>query len=150
MKFDIRPTSEEDIRAIVEIENVSFPAPWTEASFRHELTNPKAFFRVAGGENDEVLGYYDIWVYAGEGHLLNICVAPEHRRKGLGKALLENALAAAQGAGAREVYLEVRPSNNAAINLYEKYGFVRLGVRKRYYRDGEDALLYLLVMSEEE
>jgi ribosomal-protein-alanine N-acetyltransferase len=145
MKFSIKPANEGDISAIVEIENVSFPAPWTEKSFKHELTNPRAFFCVAAGENDEVLGYYDIWAYAGEGHLLNICVAPGHRREGVGKALLEHALAMARGAGAREVYLEVRPSNGAAISLYEKYNFVTVGIRKGYYRDGEDALLYVLV-----
>jgi len=148
MKFTIRPANEGDVPAIVEIENVSFQAPWREKSFKQEIANPKAFLYVAAGKDEDVLGYYDIWVYAGEGHLLNICVAPGHRRKGLGKALLEHALAAARGAGAREIYLEVRRSNDAAINLYEKYGFVKLGVRKGYYRGGEDALLYLLVISD--
>jgi ribosomal-protein-alanine N-acetyltransferase len=150
MKFTIRPANEGDIPAIVEIENASFPAPWTEKSFRHELANPRAVFCVAAGENDEVLGYYDMWAYAGEGHLLNICVAPDHRRNGLGKALLEHALTTARGGGVREICLEVRPTSGAAISLYEKYDFARTGIKKGYYQDGEDALLYVLVIGEEE
>lgn len=149
MKFTIRPANEGDIPAIVEVENASFPAPWTEKSFKHELANPRAFFCVAAGKNNEVLGYYDIWACAGEGHLLNICVVPDHRRNGLGKALLEHALATARGAGAREIYLEVRPTSGAAINLYEKCDFVRIGIKKGYYQDGEDALLYVLLLSGE-
>jgi ribosomal-protein-alanine N-acetyltransferase len=150
MKFTIRSANEGDIPTIVEIENASFPAPWTENAFRHEIENPRAYFFVAVAEDGAVMGYYDMWLYSGEGHLLNICVAPEYRRKGLGRMLLEHALATAGTAGVHEIYLEVRPSNEAAINLYVKYGFKELEVRRGYYQNGEDALLYLLILGEEE
>jgi ribosomal-protein-alanine N-acetyltransferase len=150
MRYSIKLAGEDDIRKIVEIENVSFPSPWTENAFRHEIENPRAHLFVAAAEDGAISGYYDMWLYSGEGHLLNICVAPEYRGKGLGKALLEHALATAENAGADGVYLEVRPSNDAAISLYEKYGFIQVGTRKGYYQDGEDALLYALFLGDEE
>jgi ribosomal-protein-alanine N-acetyltransferase len=150
MRYSIRFAGEDDIRGIVEIEKVSFPSPWTENAFRHEVENPRARLFVAAAEDGAVLGYYDLWLYSGEGHLLNICVAALYRGKGLGKALLEHALATAEDAGADGIYLEVRTSNEAAISLYEKYGFVKIGTRKGYYQDGEDALLYALFLGGEE
>lgn len=150
MRYNIRLADEDDVRKIVEIEKVSFPSPWTENAFRHEIENPRAYLLVAAVEDGPVLGYYDMWLYSGEGHLLNICVAPEYRGKRLGIALLEHALATAENAGADGVYLEVRPSNAAAIGLYEKYGFIQVGTRKGYYQDGEDALVYALFLGGEE
>jgi ribosomal-protein-alanine N-acetyltransferase len=144
MKYDVRFLEEDDIPAILEIERDSFPAPWSESTFRREIENPNAFFFVAAGEDETVLGYYDMWIYAGEGHLLNICVARAYRRKGLGENLLRHAISLAKESGVPEVFLEVRTSNDAAIRLYEKYGFEEISVRKGYYLNGEDALVYVL------
>src|SRR5690606_1400281 len=91
-------------------------------------------------EGGEVLGYVLFWHVADEIHLLNVAVAPAARRRGVGRALVEEVLAYGRGAAAAKVLLEVRASNVAALRLYESLGFVRFNVRRRYYADGEDGV----------
>ena len=102
-------------------------------------------------QEGKLVGYAFNHIVEDELHVLNIAVDPNSRGKGLGTYLLATVLAKAFEKGARQVYLEVRPSNSAAINLYSKLGFLRTGLRKNYYRDnGEDALLFELLLTEEE
>jgi [ribosomal protein S18]-alanine N-acetyltransferase len=91
------------------------------------------------------------WVVAGEMHLLNLAVHRAHRRRGIARALLTAALAQGRGHNVSVVWLEVRPSNAAALALYQSFGFQEVGRRARYYNDnGEDALIYALFWDEED
>ncbi len=137
--------NEADLPEIQAIENVSFLAPWSEQMFRQELQSHLSCCRVARagqGQCLAVAGYLISWLYAAETHIHNIAVKQEFRRMGVAGLLLEDAIRLARAQAAQWVYLEVRPSNSAAIRLYEKFAFRRLGVRKAYYREtGEDALV---------
>jgi ribosomal-protein-alanine N-acetyltransferase len=141
----IRPAGLADVKAIWAIEKKSFPLPWPRLSFLAELGHPLSHNLVAGPpppEPWETWGYIVFWVVADEMHLLNLAVHPGRRRRGVARALLAEALDQARGRGAGVAWLEVRPSNAPALNLYESFGFKEVGRRPRYYDDtGEDAIL---------
>ncbi len=142
----IRRASLTDVRSLCEIEKLSFPSPWSLWCFLAEYANSKSTILVAGPPRPapwELWGYIIFWVVAGEMHLLNLAVHPAHRRRGIASALLTTALAQARSEGVAEVWLEVRPSNTAALTLYQSFGFEEVGIRHKYYNDnGEDALIY--------
>lgn len=132
---------ESDLRRVLHIERRSFSIPWSEATFRGLLRRRSAALMV-GEEAGEVVGYTVLWFAADEAELGDIAVLPESRGRGLGRWLLEAALAEAARRGARTVYLEVRESNTAARRLYERAGFDTAGVRPDYYtQPTEDAIL---------
>ena len=143
----IRRAGLTDVRSLWEIEKVSFPSPWSLWCFLAEYANSKSTILVAGPpppEPWETWGYIIYWILADEMHLLNLAVHPAQRRRGIARFLLTAALDKARAQGAAVVWLEVRPSNTAAVALYEKAGFEHLGIRKAYYKadDGrEDALV---------
>ncbi len=137
-----------DLPALVAIEQVSFPTPWSRASLAEEMKRPWSIFRILRGPEGEVRAYLNYWVVYDELHVLNIATHPDHRRRGYARILLEEMLRLAHQNAAREVHLEVRPSNQAARRLYERLGFTQVGVRPGYYPDtGEDALLYGFTVS---
>ncbi len=138
MKITLRLAEQGDVPAIRAIEEVEFPCPWPERVFRGEVENDLATFKVLTAE-ERVIGYYDLWVCADEAHLLNVAVAAAERGRGHGTAMMEDVLEEAKRASCRRIVLEVRPGNTAAIKLYEKFGFVKVSSRPRYYADGEDA-----------
>jgi ribosomal-protein-alanine N-acetyltransferase len=111
-----------------------------------EFANAKSTILIAGPpppEPWETWGFVIFWVVADEMHLLNLAVHPAHRRRGISRALLTAAMEQARSRGAAVVWLEVRPSNQAALTLYRSFGFEEVGVRRNYYTDnGEDALIY--------
>lgn len=152
----IRDFTPDDIAAATAIEERVFSDPWPASFFAGELVQPLAFARVAerGAEGtaatpadpsrppNAFAGYLLAWLGEEEGHLGNLAVAPEHRRAGVARALVEDLLAGARERGARSITLEVRVSNFAAQALYRAHGFRLAGLRRGYYRDtGEDALL---------
>ncbi len=148
----IVPVFEENLPEVVAIERDSFENPWSLAQFKGELDNPVSFAYMAklalgGGDPDlgPMAGYVIFWVVSGEAHILNICVAPWARRRGVARGLLDFALAVMDGKGVFEVFLEVRPSNQGAIKLYESYGFKKAYKRRNYYGD-EDAQVMSLWM----
>ena len=132
-----------DVPAIVEIEHASFGDPWSESTFRDLLRLRHAIFLVATeGLPESVCGYVIAAAVADEAEVLNLAVAPQSRRRGLGGRLLDAGLGMIREQGAREVFLEVRESNAAAIALYTSRGFAGLSRRARYYRNPvEDALV---------
>jgi ribosomal-protein-alanine N-acetyltransferase len=138
----LRPMSEADLPHIHQIELASYEHPWSQGNFSDSLgAGYSMWVREADGE---VIGYYAMMTAAGEAHLLNLTIAPEWRRHGLGRDLLEHCLARACDHHAESLFLEVRTSNAAAIALYHSSGFVDLAVRRGYYpaQDGrEDALI---------
>lgn len=132
---------------MVAIEQVSFSdPPWTKRAFTSLVGDPRVRFTVACGP--EVLGYSVLWVVADEGELANLAVAPPLRRHGIGRRLLEQAVAEAMAQRVTTLYLEVRESNVAARKLYGGRGFAVVGRRPGYYLNPvEDALLLRLKLS---
>lgn len=138
----IRPLREEDLDAVIAIEEAAYPFPWTRGIFAECL---RVGYGCLGVTVDGVLAGYVIFNWgAGESHLLNLCVHPDHQRLGLGGLLLTQALQRARAVGCEAMLLEVRPSNPAAAAMYERRGFVVVGRRPGYYRSAggrEDAIV---------
>jgi [ribosomal protein S18]-alanine N-acetyltransferase len=131
-----------DLPSVLAIERRSFETPWSLAMFVLELSKPSGVCLAASGAN-ELAGYLVCSRYADVWHLMNVAVAPEHRRLGIARALMESLFEKA-GRDARYT-LEVRTSNAPAITMYEHFGFRPAGHRRRYYHDnGEDALIMWL------
>lgn len=133
--------SESDIGEIMAIERASFPLPWLEQHFLDELHSVTAFPLTAFDADGRVAGYICPMLVLDEGHILNVAVDPACRGMGVGRLLVQRVLDDCRAAGAAFVSLEVRVSNVAAINLYRQMGFAAMGERKRYYENGEDALM---------
>lgn len=137
----MRPADLDDVMAI---ERRSFTAPWEEATFRGLMRRPTASLLVAEREG-EVVGYSVTWFAADEAELGDIAVVPELRGFGLGRRMLEEAVAEARKRGARSLFLEVREANRVARQLYHSAGFEVVGVRKQYYNEPvEDAIVMRL------
>ena len=138
----VRPMTARDIDAVMAIELSVYAFPWTQRIFEDCL---RVGYRCYVGEVDSVFAGYSIMsVGAGEAHILNLCVAKEFQRRGLGRELLEGLLDEARSLHVNDVFLEVRPSNLSALVLYEQLGFNQVGVRKDYYPAGdgrEDAII---------
>jgi ribosomal-protein-alanine N-acetyltransferase len=138
------PLSDDHIGAVLEIERGSHGAPWSEQNFRNEMEHAHACFRVAL-DGTEVVGYAGMWLIVDEAHITTVTVREDRRRQGVGRTLVEALLAEAKAQGAVCATLEVRAGNEPAIRLYESFGFVRSGVRRRYYPDNrEDAVVMWL------
>ncbi len=135
--------AEAHLPEVLAIEAESNPAPWSEESFRGEITNPQSVFLVAVAEG-RVAGFGGVWIVVDEAHVTTLAVAPELRRKRIGIAIMEALLEVAAARGARCSTLEVRAGNAAAIALYEGLGYVRTAERKRYYQGKEDAAVMWL------
>ena len=126
----------------MEIENENFSVPWTETGFFTYLMRSDALFLVAENEEEElVAGYIGIIMAADEGDITNVSVKKELQGQGIGTMLLQELASRTKEMGIEKIFLEVRESNVAALALYEKQGFERMGVRKNYYTDPiEDAI----------
>ena len=142
MKQDLllRPMVLDDLPQVLAIEHRCHLAPWGEMVFRAEFSAGHSFLDVCCIDG-QVAGYLCWWLIAGEMEIQNVATDPDQQRRGIGRALVTHALAAAVAAGAGRALLEVRVGNAGAIGLYRAFGFTDCGVRKRYYADGEDALL---------
>jgi ribosomal-protein-alanine N-acetyltransferase len=146
----IEPMTDADLPGVLLIERASFPTPWTEANFRHEIEdNPMAWNLVAkiGGR---VVGFACAYVVADEVMINDLAVEERSRRRGAGSALLRLLLDGARSRGCRRATLEVRPGNGPARALYGSFGFTVSGLRRGYYADtGEDALLLSFDLGEQ-
>jgi ribosomal-protein-alanine N-acetyltransferase len=141
-EVQIRPMVEMDLAEVAKIEQLSYAFPWSENIFRDCLR--VGYTCRALDLAGRVIGYGVMSVGAGEAHILNVCVRDEFRNLGFGRRLLEHLLERAAAAGVAEAFLEVRPSNLAAIRLYQRLGFEQIGIRRGYYQapDGrEDAIV---------
>lgn len=148
-----RRMEDTDLDQVLYNENLSYPHPWTRRIFRDCL---RAGYECWVLEQEEVVAAHAIMsVAAGESHVLTLCVHPGHRRNGLARKLLQHVLEQARAAGARRCFLEVRPSNEAAQQLYYGEGFVRVGERCNYYparsprEQREDALILSLLLGDD-
>lgn len=138
----IAPLETAHLGGLMEVERLCFATPWSETAFRYELEENALARYYAALIDDTVVGYGGMWHVLTEGHITNIAVHPRHRRRGVASKILDTLLLAAIRDNIRDVTLEVRKGNEAAIALYASYGFVVEGTRPGYYRDnGEDALI---------
>ena len=138
----LRPMQEEDIDAVMAIETDIYPFPWTEGIMRDCLR--VGYCCWLAEQDEQVVGYGIMSIGAGESHLLNICIHRDWRRQGIAGQLMKHMLNLAKRHGADVCLLEVRPSNIGAIEMYEKFGFSKVGLRKSYYpaeNGREDALI---------
>lgn len=141
LDIDIRPMEVDDIMEVAALERDIFSDAWPAAAFEEALAEPSWGCLVAehGGE---IVGYACLQVIDIEGHLTNIAVAAEHRRKNVAKQLLDRILRIVRESKCHYLLLEVRPRNRAAIAFYEKHGFELMYTRPDYYRNPvEDALV---------
>jgi len=141
----LSPMREIDLDEVMAIERAIYSHPWTRGNFVDSLN--------AGYEcrclrlGAELLGYFVVMVAAQEAHLLNLSIDAGHQRRGLGSGLLRDAADLARRLGARNVFLEVRPSNRGAQALYTRFGFRKIGTRRGYYpaqAGREDAIVLTL------
>jgi ribosomal-protein-alanine N-acetyltransferase len=144
------PAKAEHLDEIARIERESFLVPWKREFFEAELPEPYRYSRVLvsrDGSTPLVAGYlFAVSLYE-EFHINKIATDPRVRNRGLGRALLEDALARARSLGATAVTLEVRISNTPAREFYASYGFREAYRRKAYYQDGEDAFAMVLPLT---
>jgi ribosomal-protein-alanine N-acetyltransferase len=140
--MSVEPMTLDDIPAVHRIERASFPVPWPDYAFRQEIeSNRLAHYLVvrAGGQ---IVGYAGMWMMVDEAHVTTFAVLPDWRRRGIGGRLMLAMVRLAGELGARVATLEVRLSNVAARELYQRFGFRPVGIRPRYYSDNaEDALI---------
>ncbi len=135
----IRRLTYADLPQVIAIERRAFPTPWSLAMFVLELSKSSGVC-LAATVDGRVAGYLVCSRYADVWHVMNVAVDPDHRRRGLGRALLEHLLGEVGEDAA--LTLEVRRTNASAMRLYERLGFRAAGIRRRYYQDnGEDALV---------
>ena len=140
--MQIMPMQQRHVADIAALEAANFSAPWDEAAVRGELENSLALWLVAVGEDGTVLGYVGSQSCFEDADILNVCVAPAARRRGVAEALMRELEARLAPNGVEKISLEVRASNEPAIRLYEKLGYTQIGVRKGYYeKPREDALI---------
>ena len=170
--YVLRPMRVADLPQVNEIETQSFPSAWPTSAYKRELQRnnlaryvvaarpepppapertglDRVIFGIRGvfhtnaeSPSEYIAGFLGLWLMVDEGHIVTIAVRPSERRKGVGELLLLAAFDLAREKGLHVLTLECRVSNLAAQALYDKYGFQRVGIRKRYYTDNnEDALI---------
>lgn len=138
----IRQAEERDILAIEGLEQVCFSDPWSYESLEHDILNNKLSFYIVAEVEGVVCGYVGIWNIVDEGHITNVAVSPDYRRKHIASNMLDVLIASCEEAGVERFTLEVRAGNEPAKALYAGKGFKEISVRKGYYQDnGEDAII---------
>ena len=138
----IRSMQEEDIPAIMQLEEECFPTPWTEDMFICQIMLGDVSANLVYVEDDAITGYVVSWFGVEELHILSIGVKPERRGRNIAENLLNEAIRRSMKNRCKKVILEVRRSNSRARKFYQKLGFRHIGIRKKYYSEnGEDALV---------
>lgn len=135
----------EDIDGVYLIEQIAYKNPWTKNNFLDELKNPYSRMYVLKEQN-YVLGYVGAWVVLDEADITKVTIIPNLQNKGLGKYIFTYMLKKLQEENVRQINLEVRKSNESAIHLYKLFGFEQIAIRKKYYADGEDAIIMVRTM----
>lgn len=144
----MRPMLATDLDAVHDIEQAAYDFPWTRGILSDCLRSGYSSW-ICQARLGELVGYSFLSMGAGEGHILNVCVHPGWRGQGAARYMVSQLLGIADAANLSEVFLEVRPSNKAAIRLYKGFGFRQIARRADYYRavaGREDALVYSLLM----
>lgn len=138
----VRPAHIDDLKAILEIERVSFATPWSLEAFKVELKDNEYARYLCLELDGQVIGYMGLWFILDEGHITNIAISPNHQGQHWGEFLMRSVMEKMVEQGMERMTLEVRVSNSPAQSLYQRLGFAIAGVRKGYYADtGEDAMI---------
>lgn len=138
----IRRMTANDIDSVVKVERASFPTPWERHAFEFEMNENDAAYYLVCEMDGEVVAHCGAWFVIDQGTITNVAVLPAFRGCGIGKQLLQGMLDYCEREEITNISLEVRVSNEAAISLYEKQGFIKGPIRKNYYADNnEDAIL---------
>jgi ribosomal-protein-alanine N-acetyltransferase len=147
-QIEIRAMLDADVPAVAAVERASYQFPWSEGIFR-DCVRVGYLCRVVECAG-VVIGHGIVSAGAGEAHILNVCIRPEFRCRGIGRQLLRYLLDRSRALGMTEAFLEVRPSNTTAIRLYQSLGFEQVGVRRGYYQathGREDAAVLRLTLT---
>lgn len=144
-RVTLAPMSQDDLEAVIAIEQTAYSHPWTRGNFRDSL-NP-LFMAQCLWLDGELLGYFLAMHGVEEMHLLNITVAPDRQGQGWGHMMLDALSLMSRHAGAQWLWLEVRQSNLRALKVYERYGFKQVSIRKDYYPAGRLQREHAVVMS---
>ena len=143
MRVNVVPMTADHLDELARLERICFSRPWSRTMLAEELDNQCAAFLVAEEPlTEKVVGYAGLLVMADEGYITNVAVFPEYRRRGIAEQLIAVFDSFARGNRLAFLTLEVRPSNTAAIALYQSFGFEEVGRRRNYYDlPKEDALI---------
>jgi ribosomal-protein-alanine N-acetyltransferase len=161
--LEIKPLSAEQLPAVVELDRICFGGHWTLEGYQRELESSSSHFLTLSVRSDFkdktaspslplslslspsppfLAGMGCFWSILEEAHITLLAIHPDYQHQGLGRSLLSALLQLARTQGLERATLEVRPSNQAALSLYQKFGFQEAGRRRRYYQDNdEDALI---------
>ena len=138
--ISIERMQSDDLKQVMKIEKEAFSDPWHVSFFKRQLHPRKKHMQLFVARlSDKVIGYIVFYLNFGEAHIMNIAVAKEYRRRGVGKHLFTYAFDIIKTNAAHVIFLEVAQNNNPALQLYRQFGFEVFGKRKRYYRNGGDA-----------
>ena len=143
MSYMIRKMTLDDLEQVVAIDQVSFSLPWPARSFQLELTDNPASRCWVTDLDGRVVAMVVAWLIVDEIHIATIATHPDFRKQGIGKNLLAHTLRSAKEEGAITSFLEVRESNDAALEMYRKFGFVESGRREGYYKDNDEVAILM-------
>ena len=141
--FVIRKMARGHIPQVLEIERASYPSPWSVKAFANEMMSASSV-NIVAMEAMSVVGFLVAWIVVDQLHVANIAVAGDHRRRGVGGAMMKWLLAEAAQRGCATSTLEVRESNRAARSMYSQLGYRSVSIRKTYYSNPqEDAVVMM-------
>jgi ribosomal-protein-alanine N-acetyltransferase len=147
--FNIRQGEISDLEDIFLVEKACFAHPWSMQALKDSMNTDNTVFFVCTDEDSGIIGYMSLMRIMDEAELLNIAVLPKYRGRGIGTMLLDRLFRFCTAHNIGRIMLEVRKSNNCAISLYNKYGFLKDSVRKDYYDNPkEDAVLMSVSLNE--
>lgn len=137
----LRIAEEKDAEGIASIEKICFKDPWSKESILDEIVKNDLSTYTVAEYKGEIVGYIGMWNIADEGHITNIAVIPEYRCNKIADKMLDKAICDANEKNIKAFTLEVRKTNEIAQKFYIKKGFKNMGIRPKYYMDGEDAII---------
>lgn len=140
--MEIRKATPDEAGEIARIEKMCFSVPWSEKAVSDTMQNEDSLFLTAY-EDDSVVGYIGSYFCRPEGYITNVAVSPEYRRRGIGRALIEELIKCGEKLSLSFWTLEVRESNDAAISLYSSLGFESVGKRPRFYSSPEETAILM-------
>lgn len=143
MNIQIQPMTQQDLKQIEEILTTDFDEFWTPSIFEKELNNPNSSYFVAKQKN-QIVGFGGIWKAVDDIHITNLVTKKNMRNLGIAKQILDKLIQTAKQTELASLTLEVNENNLPAIDLYEKFGFQKLGIRKKYYNNQDNAIIMTL------
>lgn len=145
--FSVRPMEESDLDIIMYLENTCFIAPWGLKELLYEVNdNPVSNLWVIESSMHGVAGFVNYWITFDSATICQICVNPVFRNRGLGSQMMNEVIKDCRANKVRNITLEVREHNDAAIKLYEKFGFKKVLIKESYYTNGDNAVYMIKEM----